>query len=525
VIFACPGVVLSRARNFGAVVANLQGEEMTISKEIEAEVVRLFHAEGWRRNTIAKQLQLHHSSIARILSRHGLLPQPSRSRASIVDKYIPFIKETFEKYPKLNSTRLYHMVKERGYPGAVDHFRHLVAKYKPEPKREAYLRLSTLSGEQAQVDWGHFGKLKIGNAERRLLAFVMVLSYSRYIFLRFYFGDHTANFLRGHVDAFNYYQAVPREILYDNLKSAVLERIGSAIHFNPELLSLATHYRFAPKPVGVRRANEKGRVERAIGYVRTSFFAAREFNSIDDLNSQALAWCRAEAGERKWPQDKTMTVAEAFEKEKPVLLLLPEAPYPVYDRKPVYVGKTPYVRFDLNDYSVPHNLVGRSLVVEATPEQVSIVDGFTEVAKHGRSFDKGQQIEDPKHIEQLTKVKREASKHRGTNRLQHVVPSSLQFFKLTAERGHNMGRLTQMLIRLLDMYGATELEAALNEAIATGSLHSAAIQQILEKRRIAKGAAPPVLLRFANDKRINELNIVPKSLDMYDELFKNKEEQ
>jgi hypothetical protein len=174
---------------------------------------------------------------------------------------------------------------------------------------------------------------------------------------------------------------------------------------------------------------------------------------------------------------------------------------------------------------VPHNLVGKSLVVEATPEQVSIVDGFTEVARHERSFDKGRQIEDPKHIEQLTKVKREASKHRGTNRLQHVVPSSKQFFKLTAERGHNMGRLTQMLIRLLDMYGATELETALNEAIATSSLHSSSIQQILEKRRIARGAAPPVLLRFANDKRINELNIVPKSLDIYDQLFKHKEEQ
>ena len=114
------------------------------------------------------------------------------------------------------------------------------------------MRLSTLPGEQAQCDWAHFGKLKVGNAERRLLAFVMVLSWSRKIFLRFYFGDSTANFLRGHAEAFEYYGGVAREILYDNLKSAVLERVGDAIHFNPDLLSLAAHYRFAPKPVDVR---------------------------------------------------------------------------------------------------------------------------------------------------------------------------------------------------------------------------------------------------------------------------------
>ncbi len=498
---------------------------MTISKEMEAEVLRLFHAEGWRQNTIAKQLQIHHSTIARILSRNGILTRPGRGRPSMVDKYIPFIKSTLEKYPKLNATRLHYMVKERGYPGGIDHFRDIIARYRPGSNAEAYLRLSTLPGEQAQVDWGYFGKMKVGNAERRLLAFVMVLSWSRRIFLHFYFGDVTANFLRGHIQAFNHFQAVPREILYDNLKSAVLERINSAIHFNPELLSLATHYRFAPKPVAVRRANEKGRVERAIRYVRTAFFAARTFNSIDDLNSQALAWCVQEATERKNPQDKTMTVAEAFEKERASLLSLPDVPYPVYDRKPVYVRKTPYVRFDLNDYSVPHNLVGKSLLIEATLEQVSIVDGFTEIAKHQRSFDKGQQIEEAKHVEDLVKVKREASKHRGMNRLHHVVPSIQQFFKQTAERGHNMGRLTQLLIGLLNMYGAVELEVAISEALANSSFHSSSIQQILEKRRKAKGMAPPVLLRFSNDKRIDELSVQPKSLDIYDQLLKQEEEQ
>ena len=101
----------------------------------------------------------------------------------------------------------------------------------------------------------------MGKAERRLLAFVLVCSWSRRIFLRFYFGDSTANFLRGHADAFEHFQNVPRVVLYDNLKSAVLERVGDAIHFNPDLLALAAHYHFAPRPVPINRPNEKPLIE------------------------------------------------------------------------------------------------------------------------------------------------------------------------------------------------------------------------------------------------------------------------
>ena len=112
----------------------------------------------------------------------------------------------------------------------------------------------------------------------------MVLSYSRQIFLRFFLDARMENFLRGHVAAFAAWTAVPRVLLYDNLKSAVLERHGEAIHFHPTLLELAAHYHFAPRPVAVARGNEKGRVERAIRYIRESFFAAREFADLDDLN-------------------------------------------------------------------------------------------------------------------------------------------------------------------------------------------------------------------------------------------------
>jgi len=496
---------------------------MAITPEIEAEIIRLFHAEHWRKGTIARQLHVHYSTVVRVLATAGLsvMPEPRRSK---IDPFVPFINETLEKFPKLNSARLYEMVKERGYMGAKDHFRHLIGRLRPKPKGEAYLRLTTLPGEQGQVDWGSFGKLRVGNAEHRLLAFVMVLSWSRRIFLRFYLGDSTANFLRGHVEAFEHYQSVPREILYDNLKSAVIERIDNAIRFNSDLLKLSAHYRFAAKPVPVARPTSKGRVERTIQYVRSSFFAARHYEDLNDLNQQAEMWCRSEAADRRCPGVNSLTVAEAFDLERTSMLTLPDTPYPVYDRKPVTVGKTPYARFDGNDYSVPHHCVRRTLVVEATLDQVRIVDGIKVLAEHSRSFDKGRIIENPGHIDALVTEKRNASRARGMSRIVNVAPSSIAFFKQAAERGHNMGRLTQLLISLLDLYGSSDLEMALAEALSAGTIHSEAVRHILERRRLARGLPPPVPLRLTHPRVDVSLTIKPKSLESYDRLLQTEEE-
>lgn len=124
-----------------------------------------------------------------------------------------FITETLTKYPKLAASRLYEMVRQRGFSGGVDHFRHVISLHRPRPPAEAYLRLRTLPGEQSQIDWGHFGYVEIGKARRPLMAFVMVLSYSRKIFLRFYLNQQTANFLRGHEAAFAEWGGLPRVCL------------------------------------------------------------------------------------------------------------------------------------------------------------------------------------------------------------------------------------------------------------------------------------------------------------------------
>jgi transposase len=149
------------------------------------------------------------------------------------------------------------------------------------------------------------------------MAFVIILSFSRRLFLRFFLDARRSNFLRGHEAAFRAWQGLPRSLLYDHLKSAVLERQGQAIRFHPTLLDFAAHYRFEPRPVAIARGNEKGRVERAIRYVRDNFFAARTWRDLDDLNAQAEAWCEGQALERPCPEDRSMSVRGAFEQEHP----------------------------------------------------------------------------------------------------------------------------------------------------------------------------------------------------------------
>ena len=192
---------------------------MAIAPELRAQILRLFQAERWRVGTIARQLGVHHSTIRRMLGASGVVHALSTQRAGRVDPYLPFILETLTKFPALTASRLHAMVCEPGFVGGIDHFRYIVARHRPRPTAEAYLRLRTLPGEQAQVDWGHFGHVQVGKARRPLMAFVMVLSYSWRIFLHFSLNARMDSFLRGHVLAFQAWGGVPRVLLFDNLKA------------------------------------------------------------------------------------------------------------------------------------------------------------------------------------------------------------------------------------------------------------------------------------------------------------------
>ncbi|HEY1995633.1 IS21 family transposase [Paraburkholderia sp.] len=492
---------------------------MTIGVELEAQILRYYHVEKWRCGTIARQLHVHRGTVQRVLAQAGLPRIGAVLRPAQIDAYLPFINETLKKFPSLTASRLYAMVTERGYRGNIHHFRHQVALHRPRPVAEAYLRLRTLPGEVGECDWAHFDRLQIGRARRPLMAFVMVLSWSRQIYLRFFLDARMDSFLAGHAGAFAAWSGLPRIIKYDNLRSAVLERQGDAIRFNPQLLAFAAHHHYEPRPVAVARGNEKGRVERAIRFVRDAFFAARKFTDLDDLNAQAALWCTGPAADRPCREEPTITVREAFAREQPSLLALPDNPYPCELQLAVAVGKQPYVRFDLNDYSIPHTHVRRTLTVRADPGQVRILDGAGLLATHERSYDRGAQIEITAHLDALVASKREARHHRGLDHLAHAAPASRTLMLRAAERGANLGNITAQLLRLLDRYGAAELQAAIEETLASDAApHQNPVRLALERRREARQAPPPVTISLPEHVRNKDTLVTPHRLDIYDQL-------
>ena len=497
-----------------------------IPPEVQARIRRLFYAEHWRIGTIATELGVHHDAVRRAVEADRFVRPDALVRPSMLDPYKAFIGETLEQHPRLRSTRLFEMVRDRGYAGSVVQLRRHVRSIRPGPRTEAFLRLATMPGEQAQVDWGHFGKLRVGHAERALSCFVMVLSWSRAVYARFTFDQTLESFLRCHVEAFSALGGVPRSILYDNLKAVVLERAGDHVRFNEGLLLCAGHYHFAPKPCAPYRGNEKGKVERTIQYLRHGFFAARRFTSVQDLNAQLAGWIERTANARMVPGDPAgRLVREALVEERPWLLPLPENPWGCDTMRLVASGKQPYIRFDRNDYSIPHHLVGKPLTLVASETLVRITNsGGTVLASHARSYDQKQIIEDPAHVAELAREKRRAHELRGRDRLRASCPAADPFVEALALRGENLGGHVSRLLVLLDRYGTGELETTLKEALRRGAVSAASVAHILDQRARARKVVPKLDVILPDDPRVRELRVTPHDLSTYDTLGKPKKD-
>ena len=486
-----------------------------VSPEEIANIRRLFFAEHWKIGTIATQLGLHPDTVRGAIESHRFRRGPSL-RAGLADPYLDFIRRTLEQYPTLRATRLFEMVKQRGYAGSAVQLRRVVAGLRPA-RREAFFRLSTLPGEQGQADWAHFGQVRIGGATRRLSCFVLTLSYSRALWVEFFLDQSLENLLLAHVHAFQDWGGVPRAILYDNMRSVVLERRGDAVHFHPRLLELCAHYHFAARPCRPARGNEKGRVERVIHYIRHSFFAARSFAGLADFNRQALVWRDQIAHLRRWPGDDSRIVSDALTEERPRLLGLPVNAFETDLVRPIRSDKTIYVRFDLNDYSIPPEAVGRQLTLTANPERVRLLDGASEIARHRRSYDRHARIDDPAHIEALLEQKRKALGATATGRLEQMVPSIRAFLDAAFERGESAAAQTRQLLGLLEDYGAAELEAAVREAIERQTPCAASVAFILSRRR-RSGSNKFLPVDLSRHPHLADLSVPTHQLEIYDDL-------
>ena len=484
------------------------------SPEVAAEIARLHYAEHWKVGTIAQQLGLHRDVVERVLGVGVARGPRTEPRARLVDPYREFIDATLQTYPTLRTTRLFDMVRERGFRGGVRNLREHVRAVRPRPRKEVYLRTEPLVGEQAQVDWAYVGKISVDGTVRALWLFVLVLSYSRALWGEFVIDLSVHSLCRSLVGAARAFGGLTRQWLFDNPKIVVLERRGDAVRFHPRLLELCGALRVQPRLCAVARPQHKGRVERAVRYLRDRFLAGRVITGVADGNRALAEFLADIADKRSHPVLAPRTVGDVLVDEKARLLALPEA-MPATDLvAPVNVDSQAFVRFDTNRYSVPTSFAHRTLTLVAGADQVRILDGEAEVARHVRSFGRRRVIEVPAHRAQLVRERRAAQDLKGRDRLQHVAPDFRTLVERWAERGHQLGAPIRRAVHLLDLYGDEIFALATTEVVARGLRDLGALALACDRLRRARNRPVPVDIELP--AHVVDRDVVPHDLENYD---------
>ncbi len=494
---------------------------MVIPLETRAEILRLFYAEHFTMNAISEVLGVHHDTVNSALNNMrvdgGVVIRPS-----ILDPYLQFIKETIETYPKIRATRIHDMIESRGYKGSTKTVRNKVAELRPQFIK-AYLPLVMMPAEQAQVDWGHFGKIEVEGTYRKLSCFAMVQAYSRMLFAMFTFDQTIESFLRCHIAAFRFFQGVARKMVYDNLKSVVLDRVGKNIRFNPTHLEFAGHYHFKPEACNVRAGWEKGRVERSIRFIRDGFIVGRHFKNLDDANRQMQDWL-VKANNRPWPDDRQLTVADAFAKERDLLLKLPENDFSADYTTTLRSGKIPFIRYDLNDYSIPSQQVRKPLTLIASQDQIRIVDGDKELARHQRSYGRGKKIRNEAHFADLLKERLKGAANGAREQVIAQIPEAEPFFALMIEFDLPTGEHIRKISTLIDDYGKEAVRNAIIEATEKRMPRATTVAQILHQQSEKSKEPPKIPLILPANRGIENVTVTPHDLASYDELTEKEQD-
>jgi transposase len=343
----------------------------------------------------------------------------------------------------------------------------------------------------------------------------MVLAYSRATWAELVVDMGIASLRRSLVRASAFFGGSPRQWLFDNAKTVVIERSGDAIRFHPALLELAARMHVQPALCGPRKPHEKGKVERAIRYLKDRFFAARSFHSIAHGNAQLAEFFATIAHQRPHPRWPERRVCDVFDEERPRLLALPE-PLPEIDTViPICVDKSAFVRVDTNRYSVPAVYARRTITLVATDQTVRLLDGAQEIARHARSWGRHQTLELREHRAALLETKKKARDLKGRDRLRVEVPEIEGLLERWVDAGRNLGSMIGHTITLLDAYGPAVLREVVAEMLRRGTHDRGAMAILCEQRRKRRAGPYPIIVQLGG--HVVERDVVPHDLGEYDE--------
>jgi len=463
------------------------------------QIKHLYDVEKLSIRQIANKLRRARKTVARVIHNERVMRSfPD----SMLRAYERLIDQWYQEYPFLKASQVYERLKSYGFKGSYGTVSVWTQRYR-QKKKQAYHELTFLPGEEAQIDW----------IEERLpwgvsYGFGMILAYSRYLYVRFYPRQNLEFFLEGHMEAYREMGGVAHRHRYDNIKTVVIER-SPQVKFNAQFLDFARHFGFSIHLCNPYRANEKGRIERALRDLR-DFLRVNTFQDLKDLNHKVGLW-RIERNQRIHRSTQKAPL-EALKEEK--LKALPAILYRPYRVLLAPVSKTGFIEFETNRYSVPSSYVESSCEIFAYPDHLEVMLKGNRIAWHRRSFGRKEKIEDPTHREMLLRMSPQFKSQRIYQLMDQMDPALHHFLQEAGQEAQNSLEMAYEFFKLLKHVSKAMLLSAVREANRIGTFKIRYVQGLLQMPQ----PQPPNPV-FPQESKLLEIDYERRNLKDYDELL------
>ena len=473
---------------------------------------QLYDEKGLKVSQIAVELQLDPKTVQKWVDQPTYQARQGTKRASKLDSFKGQISALLERHP-YTAQQLFQQLREKGYAGGYSILKEFIRQVRPVHK-PAYLMLEFAPGECAQVDWGNFGSLAVGSTRRRLSFFVMVLCYSRQMYVEFTLSEGMEQFLSCHRRALEFFQGVTQKVVIDNLKVGVLRHpAGEKALFNPRYLDMAAHYGFQPVACNVRKGNEKGRVENGVGYVKKNFLNGLEIPSFAAIHPAANQWRDTIANVRLHGETHRKPI-DLFAEEKSRLRPLPVMPYDCAVVRPIGANGCCHVVVDTNRYSVPHLYASQKLTLKLYPEQLLLFHHENLIATHPRSYDRRQRVSNPDHTKELVVQRKKAREQTLLLAFLALSSHAEPYARKLEDKRLNTKHHLQKIVALSEIYGPQKVDRALQDALTFEAYGCEYIANILEQRE--RPDAAPGALHLTRRQDLLELDLPPADLTPYE---------
>jgi transposase len=486
-------------------------EVAMIDKSTIFEIHRLKNA-GLSQRRIAQKLNLSRAVVKKYLDDpEQVFDVHGKKRTSKLDPYMELIDEFMEREPDVKAPVVLQRLQAKGFDGEITIVRDYLRQKRGRVKnRQAFIRFESSPGEQIQVDWGHFDALCYGETKRKLYALAMTECYSRMLYVQFAHSQKQELVHQGLMNGFKFFGGSPKELVVDNMLTAVKERVGRVIGFNGAFLDFLRPLKVFPRACNLKAPHEKGKIESVIGYIKKNFWPLRSFDDLHDVQNQADDWRDTVANVRIHETTGQRPVDRFREVDlTPLPVFSPDLRETCHPK----VYKDFQVKFDANTYTVPPSMIGKRVTLKADLETVTIYYQDKKLAVHERSWERKKRIENPAHVERVKKLRRQLWHDEQIWVFTSMGQEAVDYLDALAGAGLPIRNNVSKLLRLKDEYGTGSLMYAIGKALSYKAYGADYIENILYQEMTPETSHPPVRLK---DEALNRIRLSEPSLADYD---------